>query len=525
MLLCLVFLTLASSAAGITPVLKYKNAGTFGSWCEESYYSSPKACDIDGDGKTEIIYASYGVVVLDGATGKIEWRVNSGYDVTHKFVEIGGNSGHTWSDVEIFDIDADGKKEIIYGDSGGMLSVLDGKGYFKQGFPVKLPGPVRSVTVCDIDSDGKGEIIAGLGIAGGKSVYVYEHDGSLRNGWPQLDSMQNAETNPTDYMNNGWGYGVFGDGICAKDINGDGITEILVPTDLAFLSVYTPDGKLVKANALYGGRTWGKVPFYEDPMTEIRLENEGWGYTYTPLMKREDLYRMELGHAGVAAEDLDGDGKIEIAVAGIMANRKNTTLPPTEYMSLFVLNSDRTRYKKTVSGKLFDWTHIPTDLGFPLVQNKQIITSKVEQKLTVADVDGDGLCEMLFASYNGKLHCFSLDGTEHGAFPFSLTKRTSALYEYATTPEVCDLDGDGSMEVVFASFYDDTAKPAKGVNGSLYILNKEGKLVNKTALPDSCEAVFNNGSMAKPLVFDVDGDGKKEIAVNTLHGCICVFDV
>ena len=75
-------------------------------------------------------------------------------------------------------------------------------------------------------------------------------------------------------------------------------------------------------------------------------------------------------------------------MTGIMANRKYSTYPPTEYMTLFILNGDRTRFKNTKLG--YDWTHIPTDLGAPLVQNAQMITSKVEQKPVICDVDGDG---------------------------------------------------------------------------------------------------------------------------------------
>ena len=64
------------------------------------------------------------------------------------------------------------------------------------------------------------------------------------------------------------------------------------------------------------------------------------------------------------------------------------------------------------------------------------------------------------------------------------------------------------------------------MNGSLYILNYEGRLLSKTELPGSKEVnMYLNGSKAAPVVKDIDGDGRYEIIVNTLTGAICVYDL
>lgn len=54
---------------------------------------------------------------------------------------------------------------------------------------------------------------------------------------------------------------------------------------------------------------------------------------------------------------------------------------------------------------------------------------------------------------------------------------------YYASPVVCDLDFDGRKEIVFASFYDKNQSMPKIMQGSLYILNYEGKLISKTPLP------------------------------------------
>jgi len=70
-----------ASAQGIQPPqLKWQYGGCYSSWCETGWYSSPAVADLNGDGDLEIIASAYSIVVLDGATGTLEWRVKSGHD-------------------------------------------------------------------------------------------------------------------------------------------------------------------------------------------------------------------------------------------------------------------------------------------------------------------------------------------------------------------------------------------------------------------------------------------------------------
>ncbi len=503
------------SASAIQPQLKYACAGTYPLWTEESYYAAPVVEDIDGDGAQEIIFSNYSITVLDGATGQTEWKVNSGRDRSQPTEEFGASNGHTWCTPKLYDINGDGRKEIITGHGRGVISVLSGDGYFLPGWPqIPQDASVRSVVPADLDGDGKGEIVVGLATDGITSVYVYNFDGTLRPGWPQT---QNTATS--------WTYGVFMDNIAVADLNRDGLQEILVPSDLSFISVFEPDGSVYMANArVFGDKAWGQISLFEDYSAEIRNDNGGWGHPVTGSELRESLYKGEFGHAQAKVQDLDGDGSLEIVVPTVMCNRKYAPVyPPTEYMTVAILNADRTRYKNEALG--YNWEVLPMDLGDPLVQNTTMITSGIYQSPTISDLDGDGMMEILWSDYSGKVRCFSLNKQEPYAWPYSLTKRTSPMYEYAS-PVVCrDLDGDGKQEVVFTSFYDDTQGYGV-VRGSLYILNYEGRLLHRVQLPDSKEpGMYANGGKAAPTVADVDGDGMPEIVVNTMTGAICVYDV
>ena len=341
--------------------------------------------------------------------------------------------------------------------------------------------------------------------------------------------QMSADGYVVDHMdNNGmtsWTYGIFMDNIAISDLNYDGIQEIIVPSDLSFVSVFEPDGSPFKANSeVFGDRFWGQIALFEDYAAEIRGDNGGWGSSETYGKLREELYKGEFGHSKAVVADVDGNGSKEVIVPTIMCNRKYApAYPPTEYMTVAILNADRTRYKNEALG--FNWEVFPMDLGKPLVDNYQILCSHVYQRPTVCDIDGDGLKEILFNSYNGKVHCFSLNKKEPYAWPFSLTKRTSPEFEYASPVECKDINGDGKQEVIFSSFYDPTMGYGT-IKGSLYVLNYEGRVIHKIPFPDTKESgMYTNGSMAAPVVDDIDGDGAYEVVVNSLHGAICVFDL
>ena len=142
----------------------------------------------------------------------------------------------------------------------------------------------------------------------------------------------------------------------------------------------------------------------------------------------------------------------------------------------------------------------------------------------VGDVDGDGNKEILYTANDAKVHCWNLDGTEHGAWPYSLVKRSSSGYAFASKPAVADVNGDGKAEVIFTSY---TQLKQKSYKGSLYVLDGTGKPLATMALPAplSSSVTEANGCMAQPTVADVDNDGKLEIVLTTIYSGIVVYDI
>ena len=126
----------------------------------------------------------------------------------------------------------------------------------------------------------------------------------------------------------------------------------------------------------------------------------------------------------------------------------------------------------------FDWSSAPVDTGAPLSQDYNVIESN-EPNPVAADLDGDGNLELLFSSYDGRVHAFWLDKTEHGAWPYSVYSAAEGTLRFASEPTVADLDNDGHAEVIFASW----TQIGRNKTGKLHILDYLGTRTAGGLLP------------------------------------------
>jgi hypothetical protein len=137
----------------------------------------------------------------------------------------------------------------------------------------------------------------------------------------------------------------------------------------------------------------------------------------------------------------------------------------------------------------------------------------------VADLDGDGLREILYSSYDGRLHAYWLDKTEHGNWPYEVTIPAQGYVRFASEPAVVDLDNDGSAEVLFTTW---TEKGSDAV-GQLIVLSGAGSLLHAVNLPASGDDW--DGAMAAPTVANIDSDADLEVVVGTAHTGLVAYDL
>lgn len=483
-----------AKAAVAAPVLKWQRGGCFASWCQTGWYSSPAVADLDGNGTKEIVGSSYDVFVVEGATGVLVWRVASGHD---RSTPAAPDVGRTWPGVIVADVDGDEQLEIVTAHGGGWVSVYDRNGYFEPGWP-KQPttSELRGLEVYDVDGDGTMEIVVTAAVGSRTNVWVYEPTGALRAGWPQLAGAT------------GYAWGVYNSNAAVGDLDGDEAAEIVVPSDVHYIAAYEGDGMQIAASSAFGpGKKWSQVGVWESTTPELR----GWGACDGT---RIESYRTNFADGAALIADVDLDGTREIVVTG---NVYDCSSGLSRYTGVYVLRADRTRFQ---SGP-WDWTVPPTDTGAPLIEDYGVIESCMPDP-ALADIDGDGAKEILFSSYDGRVHAFGLDRTEHGAWPYSVHDAGEGSYRFASPPAVADLDDDGQAEVIFASWPQKTA----GLTGKLHIVDSTGHLLWEVALPAAFGGTPSwNGALAAPTLADIDRDPDLEVVLNTAHSGLVAYDL
>ena len=472
----------------LMPVLKWQNGGCYSSWCETGWYSSPAVADLDGDGQPEVIGATYTLFALNGEDGSVQWSVDP-------------PGSRVWPGVVLADLSEDGDLEIVVASGGGNVAVYNHQGSPEPGWPQNpASNEFRSLAVADLDGNGDMEIAVGQALLNKVNIWVLEHTGNIRAGWPQITNTEGSAA------------GLYNDNIGLGDMDNDGQLELIVPSDTITIGAFEPNGAALPTNVMYHDHPghdmdfWAEVPAYID----LAYETRGWGPCYT-----EPTARANFANGPANIVDVNGDGVNEVVVIGDVHDCH--TSPYTDlYNTPYILNLDRTRF----NADGFNWTIPPVNTGAPIIQNYNVIESVQPNPVTV-DLDGDGNLEIIYPSYDGRMHAIWLDKTEHGNWPYAIYNAAEGFYRFASEPVVADLDNDSHPEVIFASWVQ------KGTHrtGKLHILDYLGNPIHEMDLPLAYGSPDWNGALAAPTLANIDADADLELVLNTAHSGFVAYDL
>ena len=469
------------------PLLKWQRGGCYTSWCETGWYSSPAIANIDLDPQAEVIAGTYDLVALDGISGAVQWRVENGSRV--------------WPGIALADLTGDSSLEIIVGRSSDQLIVYNPSGgviWTRNPFG---SGEIRTLAVADLETDGQVEIIVGRASGGEtKQLSVYEPNGAVRSGWP---ARRDGEP--------GYGWGMYNQNAAVADLNNDGFKEIIGPTDTHYITALDRGGNQLPTNDIYkdfdpeGSKVWSQVGVHVDHAVDLR------GYANCGVE-----HRPNFADSAPVLVDVNNDGSREIIVVGNVYNCGGESYTSL-YQMPFILNADRSRW--TASG--FDWTAIPVPdpADAPLSEDYNVIET-AEPNPAPADLDGDGYQEILFASYDGRVHAYWLDKTEHGKWPYSIYNPAEGFLRFASEPVVADLNNDGKAEVLFTSW----VQKSTYRTGKLHILDFLGNVLYEIDLPAAVNGDWNGG-LAAPTLANIDTDADLELVVLTAHSGVVAYDL
>jgi uncharacterized membrane protein len=234
--------------------------------------------------------------------------------------------------------------------------------------------------------------------------------------------------------------------VLLRDLNGDG------NVDVVFAQEY--DGTSYRINSTL---FWGKA-------------GGGWNAT-------ADVQFETSGASGVAAEDLDGDGDLDLAFACF----RDATSTSTNSM---VFLQDAAGFCGTVPSY-----KLPT---------------RGARGVATGDVNGDGRLDLALANSvsggSAEIDSYIYMGKAGGGFVAAATAlRTSG----ARDVELADLDGDGDLDAVFANMRDNL--PSYKVDSCVYLNDGTG------AFPASPSARLPTTGAVAVAVADLDGTGRKDL--------------
>jgi uncharacterized repeat protein (TIGR02543 family) len=182
--------------------------------------------------------------------------------------------------------------------------------------------------------------------------------------------------------------------------------------------------------------------------------------------------------------DLDGDGRPEVILPG------NPAGPSAEaYATHYLILNDSLQHLRTIA----------------MTDPQDSIPVRHGMSFLIADTDGDGHGEILYATHRRRLHCYSYrDNVERWATPAGSyeAKSPSSDGHESPGPTIADLDGDGYAEILIGN------KIFAGESGIELLELPAGGRGASVGEPHACLPVFA----------DINSDGIQEIvAGNTVY--------
>jgi hypothetical protein len=396
----------------------------------------PAVGDVTGDGRPEIVIAADEVYVWrhDGT------EVRDGDDdpqTTGPFTNVGG--GFSPAGVVLANLDDQPGSEIIVSllEPSRQIHIYNRHGEMLPGWPRSLLGSWNWATpaVGDVTGDGFNEIV--VNDLGGRT-FVWRHDGTeLRDGDndPATDGVfvQRPES---------WGFS----SPALYDVDGDGAREIIFGTsygnDQNALLAYKADGtqapgfpfvtgtqRIICSPAIadLDGSGTKEIIFFTAGRRLYVLRADGSLYDDAFPLHYPGVSDLSLGAPSPAVGDFDDDGDLEIVWpvnSGV------------DRMDLVVVDTG-----------LHDGTAGTIMTGWPVQ-----LPSNTEASPVVGDINGDGRADIIQPVGNSsmetpdRIYALNADGSQIAGFPISLNGHPRS------TPALCDLNGDGYVNIVYGSW-------------------------------------------------------------------------
>jgi len=183
-----------------------------------------------------------------------------------------------------------------------------------------------------------------------------------------------------------------------------------------------------------------------------------------------------------------------------------------------------------LDGRLYAWTArgrllrgFPFRIGLRRPADKGRLDAAIYASPALADLDRDGKLDAVFGAADQRIYAVKGNGRLVPGWP-ALARDEEAGGDVAkilSSPAIGDLDGDGSPDVVEGTA--ETYGSTPTTSGRVYALDAHGKRlpgwpVAPPGLAANAIPLAGQGVPMSPLLADVDGDGRDEVAIAAFTG-------
>ncbi|GAB5545403.1 MAG: hypothetical protein SangKO_051630 [Sandaracinaceae bacterium] len=457
-------------------------ATLFDRW-HEAWLGSPAVADLDGDGEAEILAARHGLLLGWHLDGEVVFRAE---------VE-----GRIWASPVVADVVPEAPGLEVAVAARGQIHLFGPDGAERPGFPVAWQDELRSLAGGDIDGDGRLELVAVTTnpLSGGGQrdiVIAVNDDGSFVAGFPP-NTTGAAGCDDACYVTGGYDQNV-----ALGDVNGDGAMDVFATQDNAYLSLHDGAGRAFDAASTFEGRTkFSGVRFLHD-YDEAR---QGWA------PEEASANQAHFTNSAPAIADVDGDGANDLIVLGSVQNASQDDR--LRGVALWVLHPDGSR--------LDAWStpfHAPDYLaGLWDYEGTNVVGAT--NQVAVVDLDPERAGpEMVFAGFDGRIH--AVDARAEPLWEATYTTLDRVL---TAGVAVADLSGDGVPEIVFATYSPDADQSALFVLGANGAEQHRVPLPGRGAMPVPTIADVDGDGALEIVVSLKDGDDReRQVLVYTVPG-------
>jgi len=407
------------------------------------------------------------------------------------------------SSVTLGDLNNDGVDDIVVGAIDGKIHAYRGDGTKLWEYDTGDMAIENKAAIGDIDQDGWNEIVVGAG-----STFTPQAHGGLY----VLDHLGNLQCSfaAGDFDGDGWREGVYSSPALADlDKNDGGKLEIAYGGWDGYVRVINHDCSLVwekdVRDSIWSSPAIGDID--KDGHLEIVIgvdshvepafgtEDGGILHVYNgdgsevpgfPIQIDEVIY------SSPALGDINGDGWLEIVVG-------------TGYCWSDPACAPGGRVHPGVGQYLNAWDHNGNYLpGWP----KALSNTYAYASPALADLDDDGLPEVIVNTADGWVHALNADATYVPSWPVLPTTPAGpgsvVHFPTSVSPIVADINEDNQLEVLLPS------------NWELVVWDKDGTQLTRDRFPPpagSWELATQYTVNGSPAVGDIDGDGDLEVVV------------